>query len=280
MTIQLMRNSLAGLMLGLLMVSTVYALPAIPGNDYIHFEDWTAERLLEVPGVGTAGKIEVGEKLVGVMSLDKIEGALAGEFWSSNAVSNESILGSYQFTVKTISAPDVLGKYTITFDPTSSFMNFYSHSSFIDLGLYAENNPIAATIGLVESGTLYLSGKVNYWTGYGPIAMSDFLTGASASFKGGFDYVVNNTGATWMTMQPGELIGPWGFPLFGDPQSATQFYTESDSIYGATGKLFAQGWQLTSRDVHTYGHTPEPGSMLLLGMGLAGLAALRRKKAA
>jgi len=167
---------------------------------------------------------------------------------------------------------DAHGHLSTTIQDIGGWLNVYQNSSPLNPGnatikgpTYRSGNNYAGITG----GTLMLSAA---FTSSGELG--DTTSTYSSSYNplnvfGAGEGYLTVTGGVWnSTMQKGAIMDPF----------TGQFYDMSfnDTYHPTTGST-ADGWTVLAAG-EADGAAPEPGSIAMIGLGLAALASLRRRK--
>ena len=219
-------------------------------------------------------------KGIGVMRLGWVGPVIAGGFFAAVALATPALaVPSYTFTSTSGGGSIVISQVAtnqveVVFTPASSsvgIVNTGSHIPFaFDLssgtsGLSIKFNnpdfiPLTPTIGDYFSSSFnygqftLATGSFSQPGGAGNfnVEIADSLSGGNNIYKGTLDFTLTQTG---LTIDDFVLDAANG-----------EYFTADLSVDGATGAQF-------------FTKVPEPMTLSLFGAGLAGLAALRRRKA-
>lgn len=272
----------------LLVVSNSFAFPNIgTGMNTIEFINWeNAYRLVdgEYVRVEAPGELVVGDVFVGIIRAQTISQNDVPIWDSTNTPGNIDNLSGYFVNVITdidavnsvitlgASSVDPFGVFTAQDILDGVVMKLYSDVTGIDAApTVVDPATVASGIATATDGTLWASLTIDdgYW-------WSD----AAPTFG-----TTGPIGQNWFGMNIVEsVLGP--LSKINDPLES--LFDVAVDIYGVSrlnlnpnvGSNGPDGWLFASNDPATLLATPEPASMILLGSGLLGLFAARRRKTA
>jgi hypothetical protein len=248
--------------------SVAHALPVFEINSYYQFkfknyEDWF--------DVDKNGVISVGDQFQGILGVTEIyksdnsypntpSFSSFTPVWSS-ASATDQLTGTFDFDVLNVvplgGGPINLvlseGVYNLYHNTAKTFSAVYPGTGATDGSLWAKLMDLQLAVGyvappfpsFVSSTTAYMQIVTDY-TGV-PFGWN--VLNYDASFPADTQFFVQST------------IAKVSGLAYGDPEKTNWTFSSDDPFISSPA-------------------TPEPASMLLLGMGLVGLAALRRKKVA
>lgn len=147
--------------------------------------------------------------------------------------------------------------------------------------------------GVDAGGTVYFTGTLSQWVRQNATGMlfeyqfsnssGSIINRLSATNFTGFytDVDVVAGAASMMTRSDASTVAfapPWLSPGVGPGETSPLFWIQTDALYYGPGGVVVQDGG--NARISCYGPAvPEPGSMLLLGMGVLGLAGLRKRMA-
>jgi len=250
---------------------------------YFQWEDDNGEEIINRNG-GNANQLDIGDALTGVVEITKIL-QLNNPFQSAlfDGITNSSLSATFTTKVTNKVANGTGWDYTFGADTVSglgTIFKFYE-SATDDLNLLACANDAACKAAVLSGGTLVLelgfSGDVDeFWLATNvPTDDLGALDLAGPATKFGFaNFGLGVTGtnliAPFLEQQSTAGIEP-GAPDGNDKV----FWLNSTDILGGSAST---AYQATS-DADFVSQVPEPATLGLIGLGLLGMAALRRKSA-
>ena len=276
--------AVVGALLFTVQAGQAWAVPVLPilspGEYKFKFTD--AEAFVDSSGNIVNGPV-VGGHAIGVIDVTQILNAA-----TNTVVWNKGDGGAFLsavFNTPTITSITGTAPNLNVDAGTGAFVNIYLNPSAINFGLGTTGyttggcSVIGGTcfnsVSNVAGGSLYLT--LAFEPGIIP---TDGTVGLSASFTANTNPLTGHAQA-YLDVTGGSAAGLWdtnGFVTnFGD----RDFFLQNDfCTLGSSPAcvLNAPGFQLRSEDP-TLGNIPEPGTLVLLGVGLTGLAFMRRKRA-
>lgn len=226
-----------------------------------------------------------GQELIGIGIVNRILDPANNVLWQNGQNGRELTVYFRNYIAEnfsTTSTPNVIGIDTIGF--TGGIVEIYSDSTpdFTAAGTLAQG------IASASDGNLWLSLAGSPVGGLGAISLTP-ITLQSTGIRNGnaglpFTFANNITGSGMLDVTGGATAAYFDTDQFGcDASAAAPCPDSADKTFTSSGQLpLVPGGAWAFRgtgEVQNFAVIPEPGTLALLGAGLVGIAARRRKAA-
>ncbi|MBA3033091.1 MAG: PEP-CTERM sorting domain-containing protein [Gammaproteobacteria bacterium] len=221
------------------------------------------------PAPGSVGSVNTSADTMGIFSIASITNISTAASWFTRGVDGylTGVFGNltdYNVTVagSTTSALASGGTFAM-------FLNTTQYDPTLGPLVAAGKDLNALLYPGVSGGSLVLSGAFGSGILFGDTTTTFSTTYNNLSIVGGSGGYLDVTGGAWQTnFDTNKEIG-----LNGEERDLLTSFT-----FRPNATTTAQGWTVLASGDITGNAIPEPGSMALAGLGLIGLAALRRRK--
>lgn len=262
-----------------LLAGNAWALATLgAGQNDIYFSNW--ENLIKGEGNTNQNAVEIGDYFIGIASINRIDFSATGQATDWAPVINQQYLQGFFYTQIAdiieesnrivFAAPDTddYGFGVITDDDLAAgvVLKWFESATDINFGLGAT---VSSTVADATDGSLWMSLSIDegYWWSNAPAIIPQGNGVEIGSSYYGLNLVAGSVGGLQLINDPSE-------DLYND---FVNFYGDAKIKNIDTNEPGAGLWSFISTDPAVVA-TPEPSTMLLLGIGLLGLGAVTRRK--